>query len=171
MSSSDQSSSENPAVEVTFLTEIYIDKGNLHLGRLSPSLDHRKHDYISGKSYQRRNQRTEICIASVPLFAVLLLVASQTCSLNIFFCLQLESVFKVMTWTISRSDSVPLGLSHVRSAVLSLFSPVQLFVTPRTIAHQAPLSTGFCRQEYWSGGVAMPSRVYVLLNFRFFLSC
>ena len=26
---------------------------------------------------------------------------------------------------------------------------VQLFVTPWTVAHQAPLSTGFCRREYW----------------------
>ena len=25
------------------------------------------------------------------------------------------------------------------------------FVTPWIVAHQAPLSTGFCRQEYWSG--------------------
>ena len=30
-------------------------------------------------------------------------------------------------------------------------SPVQLFVTPWTIACQAPLSIGFSRQEYWSG--------------------
>ena len=30
-------------------------------------------------------------------------------------------------------------------------SCVQLFMTPWTIAHQAPLSMGFCRQEYWSG--------------------
>ena len=22
---------------------------------------------------------------------------------------------------------------------------------PRTVAHQAPLHTGFCKQEYWSG--------------------
>ena len=28
---------------------------------------------------------------------------------------------------------------------------VQLFVTPWTVAHQAPLSMGFCRQEYWGG--------------------
>ena len=28
---------------------------------------------------------------------------------------------------------------------------VQLFVTPWTVAHQAPLSMGFPRQEYWSG--------------------
>ena len=28
-------------------------------------------------------------------------------------------------------------------------SPVQLFVTPWTVTHQAPPSTGFSRQEYW----------------------
>ena len=31
------------------------------------------------------------------------------------------------------------------------FSHAQLFVTLWTIAHQAPLSMGFSRQEYWSG--------------------
>ena len=35
--------------------------------------------------------------------------------------------------------------------MLSRFSHVQFFVTPWTIAHQAPLSMGFSRQEYWSG--------------------
>ena len=35
-------------------------------------------------------------------------------------------------------------------------SCVRLFVTPRTIAHQAPTSMGFSRQEYWSG-VPFPS--------------
>ena len=30
-------------------------------------------------------------------------------------------------------------------------SCVQLFATPWTLAHQAPLSMGFSRQEYWSG--------------------
>ena len=34
--------------------------------------------------------------------------------------------------------------------VLSRFSHVQLFVTPWTTAHQAPLSMEFSRQEYWS---------------------
>ena len=33
----------------------------------------------------------------------------------------------------------------------SHFSRVQLFATPWTVAHQSPLSMGFCRQEYWSG--------------------
>ena len=35
--------------------------------------------------------------------------------------------------------------------MLSHFSHVQLFMTPWTVAHQAPLSVGFSRQEYWSG--------------------
>ena len=35
--------------------------------------------------------------------------------------------------------------------VLSRFSRVQLFATPWTVAHQAPLSVGFPRQEYWKG--------------------
>ena len=32
-----------------------------------------------------------------------------------------------------------------------LLSHVWLFVIPCTVAHQAPLSMGFSRQEYWSG--------------------
>ena len=30
-------------------------------------------------------------------------------------------------------------------------SHVRLFVTPWTVAYQAPLPLGFSRQEYWSG--------------------
>ena len=35
--------------------------------------------------------------------------------------------------------------------MLSHFSHVRLFVMLWTVAHQAPLSMGFSRQEYWSG--------------------
>ena len=38
----------------------------------------------------------------------------------------------------------------VCALVLSSFSRVQLFATLWTVAHQAPLSMGFPRQEYWS---------------------
>ena len=31
-----------------------------------------------------------------------------------------------------------------------VLSQVRLFATPRTVTHQAPLSMGFSRQEYWS---------------------
>ena len=35
--------------------------------------------------------------------------------------------------------------------MLSRFICVQFCVISRTVTHQAPLSTGFSRQEYWSG--------------------
>ena len=34
---------------------------------------------------------------------------------------------------------------------VKLLSHVRLFATPWTIAHQAPLSMGFSRQESWNG--------------------
>ena len=34
---------------------------------------------------------------------------------------------------------------------MKLLSHVQLFATPWTVAHQAPPSMEFSRQEYWSG--------------------
>ena len=37
------------------------------------------------------------------------------------------------------------------ACMLSCFSCVRLYVTPWTVAHQAPLSMGFSRQEYLSG--------------------
>ena len=40
--------------------------------------------------------------------------------------------------------------------VLSCFSCVQLFMTPWTVVHQAPLSMGFSREEYWSGWPCPP---------------
>ena len=40
--------------------------------------------------------------------------------------------------------------------VLSHFSHVQLFVMPWIVTHQAPLSTGFSKQENWSGLLCCP---------------
>ena len=42
-----------------------------------------------------------------------------------------------------------------RACMLSRFSHVRFFVTPWTVAHQAPLSMGFSRQEHW-GGLPFP---------------
>ena len=45
------------------------------------------------------------------------------------------------------------------------FSHVQLFATPWTIAYQLPPSSGFSRQEYWSGlPFPSPCRIIVLHN-------
>ena len=40
----------------------------------------------------------------------------------------------------------PPAIQHV--CVCELLHRVQLFATPWTVAHQAPLSMGLCRQEY-----------------------
>ena len=45
----------------------------------------------------------------------------------------------------------PFPFQSRKACMLSHFGCVWLFVTPWTVAHQAPLSMGFSRQEYWSG--------------------
>ena len=40
--------------------------------------------------------------------------------------------------------------------MLSLFSHLQLFAAPWTVACQASLSMGFSRQEYWKGLLLPP---------------
>ena len=45
-----------------------------------------------------------------------------------------------------QADSLPLKRKKVKS-----LSCVRLFVTPWTVAHKAPPSMDFSRQEYWSG--------------------
>ena len=44
-----------------------------------------------------------------------------------------------------------LGCFHVLKVKVKSLSCVRLFETPWTVAHQAPPSMGFSRQEYWSG--------------------
>ena len=45
---------------------------------------------------------------------------------------------------------------EVKSSEVKSLSRVRLFATPWTVAHQAPPSMGFSRQEYW-GGLPFPS--------------
>ena len=47
-------------------------------------------------------------------------------------------------------DTVP-GQALTPLLFVWLLRHVWLFVTPWTVAHQAPLSFGLPRQEYWSG--------------------
>lgn len=49
----------------------------------------------------------------LPPFTVLLLAPLLTAPHNVFSCLYLEMVFKVVTWAIPGSYSVFLSLSHV----------------------------------------------------------
>ena len=48
-------------------------------------------------------------------------------------------------------DRLKPDICIVCACMLSSFSHVELFVTPRTVACQTPLSVGFFRQEYWRG--------------------
>ena len=52
--------------------------------------------------------------------------------------------------TIMIGDLGPWHLSELLVVFVYSLSPVQLSVTPWTVACQAPLSMGFLRQEYWS---------------------
>ena len=51
--------------------------------------------------------------------------------------------------SLSQLETYPIALLH--ACMLSHFSRAGLFVTLWTVAHKAPLSMGFSRQEYWSG--------------------
>ena len=45
----------------------------------------------------------------------------------------------------------PVRMAIIKKSVCYLLNRVRLFMTPWTVAHQAPLSMEFSRQEYWSG--------------------
>ena len=69
--------------------------------------------------------------------------------------LYLSNISVVWTWFwATRKIMYALKLCYslcMCSCILSHFSHCWLFATPWTVAHQAPLAVGFCRQEYWSG--------------------
>ena len=60
----------------------------------------------------------------------------------------METLIRLLCLFLNSRILVP---SVKAACLISLFSPVRLFATPWTLAHQAPLSMGFSRQEYWSG--------------------
>ena len=63
---------------------------------------------------------------------------------------------ELQTWNL-QADSLPSEPPGKPKVCVSHFSPVSLFVTPWTIAVQAPLSMEQSRQEYWSGLPFPPS--------------
>ena len=83
--------------------------------------------------------------------------------LGCFKVLEVFDVVKSAQWALSPvamwSSKVTLAVvvfcqsspSLLGVCMLSRFSHVRLFETPWTVAHQAPLSMGCSRQEYWSG--------------------
>ena len=88
--------------------------------------------------------------------------------LSAFFIVQLSHPYMTTGKTIALTRQTFVGKECLCFLIccllllllLNRFSCVQLCATPETAAHQAPLSLGFSRQEYWS---ALPflSPIYV----------
>ena len=64
---------------------------------------------------------------------------------------QLEIFLDIQCLKLSTTYPFQESYSMIHACVLSHFSCVQLFAISWTVAHQAPTSMGFSRQEYWSG--------------------
>ena len=62
-----------------------------------------------------------------------------------------DGFFHILTWISHIATLFTTFYAFRYPSVCQLLSRVQLFVTSWTAAHQAPLSIGFSRQEYWSG--------------------
>ena len=67
-------------------------------------------------------------------------------------------VYEWLYYTPETNITLQINYTSIKTLQLSVhvcmpscFSCVQLFETPWTVAHQAPLSMGFSRQAYWSG--------------------
>ena len=61
------------------------------------------------------------------------------------------------TGEVIKRDAKPKGVGLSSEYMLSRYSRVQFSATLWTVAHQAPLSMGFSRQEYWSELPCPPS--------------
>ena len=81
-----------------------------------------------------------------------LLQHSCICSFSTGFYRILYSLWIIKITELFKSKFINSEWTYIEDVcVLSHFIRVQLIVTLWTVAHQAPLSMGFSRQEYWSG--------------------
>ena len=71
-----------------------------------------------------------------------------------------KSRAQLSNWTTTKYLETCLAHNRCLKMKVKSLSRVQLFVTPGTVAYQAPPSTGFSRQEYWSG-LPFPSPGYL----------
>ena len=58
---------------------------------------------------------------------------------------------KAVTQPSAAEHSPTEGQEHSSYELQQLLLSYKVFATPQTVAHQAPLSIGFPRQEYWRG--------------------
>ena len=62
----------------------------------------------------------------------------------------------ILIYSMSHLYQLYMSYIFMYACVLSCFLGVQLFATLWTVAHQAPPSMGFSRQESWSGLSCLP---------------
>ena len=101
-------------------------------------------------------------LACRPFMRLLFSGLPSSSSFFFFFVFFLLEEARVVSFLFS---AYPLLNIHL----LSHFRHVRLCATPQTAAHQAPLSLGFSRQEYWTG-LPLPSPNIHLSVFFFFFS-
>ena len=87
-------------------------------------------------------------LPSPPNIQVTLIVSKVVFNSVLCLCSDTSNVPLCFLWYFLPSSYKDLTC---RTCMLSHFSCVQFFVTPWTVAHQAPLSMGFSRQKKWSG--------------------
>ena len=61
------------------------------------------------------------------------------------------TIYRTGPWPSTMNYLVQNASRDMLEKFMKLLSHVWLFVTPWTVARQAPLTMGFIRQEYWSG--------------------
>ena len=120
-----------------------------------PSLGFSRQEYWSGLPFPSPMHESEKLLSHVRLLAIPW-TAAHRAPPSMGFSRQeywsgvpLPSPLPLLTKTLIPSNQGPP--LQPPACVLGCFSHVPLFVTPRTVAHQAPLSMGFSRQEYLSG--------------------
>ena len=100
------------------------------------------------------------------LFSYLLQVSQcwNSKTFHVLFCiLKVEKQPKTKYYSQQKQDqdlTVTLIMNSFPRSELNSLSCVQLSATTWAVAHQAPQSMGFSRQEYWSG-LPFPSPVYL----------
>ena len=104
------------------------------------SMEFSRQEYWSGQPFSSPGDLPNPGIEpSSPVF-----IFFQFCFLSVFTLLASLGTGRMCN-SIQHTSSCQLQFSSVQS-----LSHIRLFTTPWIVAHQAPLSVGFSRQEYWS---------------------
>ena len=123
---------------------------------------------LPGLNYAHNNIVIWVDFSNCQLITVIELTTS---SVSVFqaeiFCCKRSNVFHIISGLSNKIQLIYIPFLYqgcvgcvcvcmCKCESAGTLSRVQLFVTPWTVAHQAPLSMEFSRQEYWSG-LSFPS--------------